>query len=142
MQVHSNTPFDSSPTGNSGPGLSPLSPVTRRPNLSFKLFKEPREIVSKFIFGSIFFAGAFTLLAQEVSEAIVVGSVFDPSGSAIRGAAVTLILIWRPARRVQVKTDERRRLPDHAVAPRSLARSASPRKDSSDSSKSVDFGHW
>ena len=59
-------------------------------------------------FTAILVVSAFSLSAfgQEVSNATVVGSVFDPSGSAISGAAVTLTHL-ATASAIQVRTDER-----------------------------------
>jgi hypothetical protein len=60
----------------------------------------------KFIAGSVFLAIALTAVAQEVSDAVVVGSVLDPTRSAIHGASVTLTH-QATGSAIRVKTDER-----------------------------------
>ncbi len=62
--------------------------------------------MSKFIASIIFLAAALTAAGQEASDAVVVGSVLDPSQSAIRGAAVQLKHLATGSV-IQVKTDER-----------------------------------
>jgi hypothetical protein len=62
--------------------------------------------VLKFIARGIFFAAALTAVGQDVSEAVVVGSVVDSSKSSIHGATVTVTHLATGAA-IQVKTDER-----------------------------------
>jgi hypothetical protein len=62
--------------------------------------------VSKFIASIVFFTAALSAAGQEVSEAVVVGSVVDPAQSAIHGAAVQLKHLATGSV-IQVKTDER-----------------------------------
>ena len=63
-------------------------------------------IASKLITGIVFVAAALTAVGQNVSEAVVVGSVLDPTHSAIHGAAVQLTHLATGSV-IQVKTDER-----------------------------------
>jgi carboxypeptidase family protein len=62
--------------------------------------------VSKFIASIVFITAAFSAAGQEVSEAVVVGSVLDSTQSAIHGAAVELKHLATGSV-IQVKTDER-----------------------------------
>jgi len=62
--------------------------------------------VSKFIANIVFFAAMFSAAGQEVTEAVVVGSVLDSTQSAIHGAAVELKHLATGSV-IQVKTDER-----------------------------------
>jgi hypothetical protein len=54
----------------------------------------------------VFFTAALTAAGQDVSDAVVVGAVFDSSQSAIRGATVTLKHLATGST-IQVKTDDR-----------------------------------
>lgn len=62
--------------------------------------------MSKFIANIVFLAALLPVFGQDVSNAVVVGSVVDPSQSAIHGAAVTLTHLATGAV-TQIKTDER-----------------------------------
>src|SRR5580700_5627828 len=63
-------------------------------------------MASKFITSIVLISAALTAVGQNVSEAVVVGSVLDPTHSAIHGAAVQLTHLATGSV-IQVKTDER-----------------------------------